>query len=324
MNSSGAALLLAALCASTFAAGTSAEGLTFGKQTYPFDRHNFAPLPTLVPLPPIPPLPALPTATAAAASPATVLVEQRAPLVQVHPSPPLTKVVQQYRVPLVQATPSSPAPVFHTAGPQSSAVPSTVETVILSYRKPTLVTFPNTVAPSPSNTVPLSTSSTGTLSTTTNNNKLLLGLAGRPSHHYDVMEIIDNDIEREPTPRVVNTPFIDGYRAHYGSSFGSTINDLTLLTNDLERIQQRLNNRLMNPTDTVALGSGGLGFVRLPNGNVFLGSGSLGYISGRQHNQSVAEARTRAENSLPDPLHFGHGPRTLPSNVAPIVLRFRP
>lgn len=316
MKLSIATVLLAATCASTLLNVAFTHEYSYDKVPFPYDRHNFGPLPTLVPLPPIPPLPALPTPTSGSVSPSKVFVSQSAPLVQVHPSP-VAKVVQQYRAP-----PSTLRPVY-SAAPPSSVLPSTVETVVLSYGKPTLVTFPETVAPSAPAAIPSSSSSLPPIFTTTSNNKLIVGLPERRTTQYDVMEVIDNDIEREMVSTVLNTPFIDGYRARYGLTRGSTIQDLALLTQELQGIHQRLNAGLMNPADTVALGSGGLGFVRLPNGNIFLGSGSLGYISGSQHNQSVADARTRAENATPDPLHFGHGPRPLPSNVLPIVLRFR-
>lgn len=57
----------------------------------------------------------------------------------------------------------------------------------------------------------------------------------------------------------------------------------------------------------VALGSGGLGFVQLPNGDVFLGSGSLGYISHKDHYDNVIEIANRRQKSHPrGPTSFGH------------------
>lgn len=64
----------------------------------------------------------------------------------------------------------------------------------------------------------------------------------------------------------------------------------------------------------VALGSGSLGYIRLPNGVVFIGSGSLGYISESQHTESVEAVKKQRQNSnypiVPSgPLLFGHGRR---------------
>lgn len=57
----------------------------------------------------------------------------------------------------------------------------------------------------------------------------------------------------------------------------------------------------------VALGSGGLGFVQLPNGDVYLGSGSLGYISHKDHYDSVTAITGRRQKIHPrGPLTFGH------------------
>jgi hypothetical protein len=57
----------------------------------------------------------------------------------------------------------------------------------------------------------------------------------------------------------------------------------------------------------VALGSGGLGFVQLPNGDVFLGSGSLGYVSHKDHYDSVNAIAGRRQKFHPrGPLTFGH------------------
>lgn len=57
----------------------------------------------------------------------------------------------------------------------------------------------------------------------------------------------------------------------------------------------------------VALGSGGLGFIRLPNGDVYLGSGSLGYVSHKDHYDNVIEISSRRQKSHPrGPTTFGH------------------
>lgn len=57
----------------------------------------------------------------------------------------------------------------------------------------------------------------------------------------------------------------------------------------------------------IALGSGGLGFVQLPNGEVYLGSGSLGYISHKEHYDTTVEHHNRRMRPHPrGPLTFGH------------------
>lgn len=57
----------------------------------------------------------------------------------------------------------------------------------------------------------------------------------------------------------------------------------------------------------VALGSGSLGFVRLPNGDVYLGSGSLGYISHKDHYDNVIDISSRRQKTHPrGPTTFGH------------------
>lgn len=57
----------------------------------------------------------------------------------------------------------------------------------------------------------------------------------------------------------------------------------------------------------VALGSGSLGFIQLPNGDVYLGSGSLGYISHKEHYDTTVEHHNRRMRPHPrGPLTFGH------------------
>lgn len=56
------------------------------------------------------------------------------------------------------------------------------------------------------------------------------------------------------------------------------------------------------------VGSGSLGFVRLPNGAVYLGSGSLGYIDDKQKLLELNEVRNR-QSPQAGPLTFGETPR---------------
>lgn len=62
------------------------------------------------------------------------------------------------------------------------------------------------------------------------------------------------------------------------------------------------------PTQPVQLGSGSLGYVRLPNGDVYLGSGSLGYTNDRLKANELNEVRNR-QSPQASPLTFGETPR---------------
>lgn len=56
------------------------------------------------------------------------------------------------------------------------------------------------------------------------------------------------------------------------------------------------------------LGSGSLGFIRLPNGAVYLGSGSLGYINQDQKSNELNQVRNR-QSPQAGPLTFGEAPQ---------------
>lgn len=58
----------------------------------------------------------------------------------------------------------------------------------------------------------------------------------------------------------------------------------------------------------VQLGSGSLGYIRLPNGAVYLGSGSLGYINDRQKVTQLNEIQSR-QSPQASPVTFGEVPR---------------
>ncbi|GAB0094292.1 uncharacterized protein DMENIID0001_095670 [Sergentomyia squamirostris] len=57
----------------------------------------------------------------------------------------------------------------------------------------------------------------------------------------------------------------------------------------------------------IALGSGSLGYIRLPNGVYFLGSGSLGYVSQKQYYDGLSNIQPQP--LVPGPLHFGRNDR---------------
>lgn len=58
----------------------------------------------------------------------------------------------------------------------------------------------------------------------------------------------------------------------------------------------------------VQLGSGSLGYIRLPNGAVYLGSGSLGYINDQQKFNQLNEIQSR-QSPQASPVTFGETPR---------------
>lgn len=71
-------------------------------------------------------------------------------------------------------------------------------------------------------------------------------------------------------------------------------------------IQSNALRRTQSPP-AVALGSGSLGYIRLPNGSIFIGSGSLGYIDSQQRANDIQSVRNR-QSPRPSPLSFGQTP----------------
>ncbi|XP_046812366.1 flocculation protein FLO11 [Lucilia cuprina] len=260
--------------------------------------HSFGPLPTTQPLPPVPSIPALPTARANKGP-----IVQTRTLLQTHPATTttqivpstylpspgtaVTKIAQQYQTPGLQSPPSRPA----TSTPSAPAVRSTTNGFGFSTRSTVGTSLNPTVhKPAPPPSQPL---------------RVPFG------KQYAVIEIIDNDLEQNNQP-FLSSPFIDTFRAHIGASgTGATpgpVGGIQIGTRSgANLLGQQRSSAQSSSGDAVALGSGGLGFIRLANGNVYLGSGSLGYISGQQHSQEINEARTRTGAPQPDPLHFGHG-----------------
>lgn len=85
----------------------------------------------------------------------------------------------------------------------------------------------------------------------------------------------------------------------------------TLPTNPLPPNPYTFNNLYPIPrisTVPVQLGSGSLGYVRLPNGAVYLGSGSLGYTNDRIKSEELQEVRSR-QSPQASPVTFGETPR---------------
>lgn len=66
--------------------------------------------------------------------------------------------------------------------------------------------------------------------------------------------------------------------------------------------------RALTNTAPTQLGSGSLGYIRLPNGAVYLGSGSLGYTNNHQKSNELNEIQNR-QSPQAGPLTFGETPR---------------
>lgn len=79
-------------------------------------------------------------------------------------------------------------------------------------------------------------------------------------------------------------------------------NPQTYPINDLYAVQPRIS------AVPVQLGSGSLGYVRLPNGAVFLGSGSLGYSNDQIKAEQLNQVRNR-QSPQASPVTFGETPR---------------
>ncbi|XP_017047356.1 ataxin-2 homolog [Drosophila ficusphila] len=265
-----------------------------------YTGHQFSALPTIHPLPPIPALPPLPTA--------------RVPLPRSRPTAPAASIVSHYLPPKPVVSTYVPPPVASPLSSISFHGTPTFKPVYgppqarITPPVPTLAT-PIVVPP----TGPAAFAAGGSLRIPFGKQALISPgesyvSNGRQLKQYAVIEIIDNDIDETPAPF---SSFFDRFGAHVGAPSGNGIQiDSRANSLLLEQQQLAIQPRSQGGSqagDAIALGSGGLGFVRLPNGNVYLGSGSLGYISGQQRVASVLEARTRSE-STSDALHFGHGP----------------
>lgn len=252
--------------------------------------HHFSPLPTVQPLPPVPALPPLPR---------TRIQQPTQSLASRYlPPTPAGPVVSRYQAPAYAAPLSSIT--FHGNAHAKVQVES-----------PTQQSLPIHVPSAPAAAQPLRIPFGKTALFSPGESYVA---NGRQLKQYAVIEIIDNDISDSPAP-FLNSGFLDQYRASVGASGTSATPTSTGVgfqldsrANALVLEQQALSLQpRANQGDAIALGSGGLGYIRLPNGNVYLGSGSLGYISGQQRVASVLDARTRSE-STSDALHFGHGP----------------
>ncbi|XP_030384640.1 uncharacterized protein LOC115631928 [Scaptodrosophila lebanonensis] len=309
-----------------------------------YTGHKFGPLPTVQPLPPVPALPALPTPrpiprSRPASAPAAAIANHYLPARPTAVAPPAANVVSHYLPPI--ASPISQVSYHGVATPNVKPIPASVYgapgggysitqqvnqqlagSPIVVPSGPSAQAFVASAPSAPSSpsapSAPALLSSGAALRVPFGKQPLISPgetyvANGRQLKQYAVVEFIDNDIDQSTSP-FLHSSFFDEYRAHIGASgTGATPptgNGLQIdsRANALVLEQQALGvQSRAQQGDAIALGSGGLGYIRLPNGNVYLGSGSLGYISGQQRIASVRDARTRAD-STPDAVHFGHGP----------------
>lgn len=248
--------------------------------------HQFIPpLSTIVPLPPVPALPALPTPRPPQGSGRPISPPAPSKLIASAYLPaPHAIVPSKIYTNLVSTIALSP-PVNHQYQPPPPPPPSASGSAYLPPTSPAL-------------------------------DNIYYAPKGRPLKQYAVVEIIDNDIEQGTEP-FLPTGYFDGARAQISASgTGASASEVSKLRigalppqqQQFLQQQQQQAQQGFPTAEAVSLGSGGLGYIRLPNGNVYLGSGSLGYISSQQHQQLLRDVRTRSEAALPDPLHFGHGP----------------
>ncbi|XP_075152617.1 uncharacterized protein LOC142226463 [Haematobia irritans] len=277
--------------------------------------HYFPALPTIKPLPAVPNLPPLPTGRP------KVSVNQQT-LYQTHPTlggntytipsgAGVGKIAQQYIPPsgaIYNTRPqSSPTPSFGISGSGGSY--GSAQTTGSGDSGLLLGTFTPGHNNAPT-TQPLRVPFGGTAvihPLPVQHNPL----DGRPLKQYAVIEIIDNDLKQNTEP-FLQTPVRNDFRALFGATgTGASAPALSGVQIDsranfniLE--QQRLALSQGNDNQ-IALGSGGLGLVRLPDGKIHLGSGSLGYISNQMVRANANDARTRSELARADALHFGHG-----------------
>lgn len=310
----------------------NANGYHYGPPTQPSaparpppnsnSGHYFGTIPTTAPLPPVPALPALPTGRPRvenflpAAPPSRT---QTQTIIQVHPSTsaapqqlrpssPYNSFAGGYGEPQPQAQPpqgggyfylppTGSAPSAPSAPGRFPAGPLQPQPLRVPFGQQAIYKIGNGIGPDGDFYV----------------------VNGRQLKQYAVVEYVDNDISQDTKP-FLSQSFLNNYRALVGASGTGAIAplpsamQLDSTANAILREQQRLAFRgATSRGDTIALGSGGIGFVRLPDGSVTLGSGSLNFVTGQQHLADLRNARTRSESQR-DPLHFGHGPLEDPNN----------
>uniref|UniRef100_A0A0K8VX23 Uncharacterized protein n=1 Tax=Bactrocera latifrons TaxID=174628 RepID=A0A0K8VX23_BACLA len=306
----------------------NADGYHYGPPTAPSaparppsnSGHYFGPIPTIAPLPPIPALPALPTGR---------------PRVQHFlPGPPPTRTQTQTIVQVHPGSSAAPRPAtpqqLPPSGPYNSFGGNFGERLPAQptqgggyhYGPPTALTpsapsgpggFPQgPLQPQPVR-VPFGQQPIYKIGNDLGPDDDFYVVNGRQLKQYAVVEFVDNDISQDTKPFLTQS-FVNNYRAFVGASGTGAIAplpsamQLDSAANAILREQQRLAFRGATARgDTIALGSGGIGYVRLPDGSITLGSGSLNFVTGQQHLSELRNARTRSESQR-DPLHFGHGP----------------
>lgn len=132
---------------------------------------------------------------------------------------------------------------------------------------------------------------------------------GRVLKQYLVMEDHEDD---NTLDSYINNPYTGhGFKPFIPSNFNVDQSNRPNLgfpqtVQDITSIPLTAN---ANPTTgAIALGSGSLGYIRLPNGAIYLGSGSLGYINDQQRLNAIQSVRNR-QSPAAGPLSFGHTPR---------------
>ncbi|XP_037959928.1 uncharacterized protein LOC119689220 [Teleopsis dalmanni] len=273
-------------------------------------EHVFGPIPTIQPLPPIPALPPLPTARSKfPLQPQTLLFHTAQPTIAprqslgtlfIPPTAPATFTVTNAQQPqaFVGFIPPTASATFGSGVGVAAGAPPTAPPLRIPFGKQAVIHLP------------------------TADERDFYVVNGRQLKQYAVIEIIDNDIEQSVQP-FLSGPTYDLNRARIGASGTGALSPLPSTqglqigsrSSALLVEQQRVEQPTQSVDDPITLGSGGLGYVRLPNGNVYLGSGSLGYISAQQRSRFVMDARTRTGANAPSPLHFGHGALGGTSNV---------
>ncbi|XP_067626014.1 uncharacterized protein [Eurosta solidaginis] len=269
--------------------------------------HYFAPIPTTAPLPPVPSIPPLPKAPARTQP-------QVQTVVHVHQNPPRQQRPQVGHTASSVQLPANFNTGYNYLRPASPHAPSQAPLIGFQFT-PSTASAPS----GPPLRIPFGKQPI--ISYVGDPDDKIYEVNGRQLKQYAVVEFVDNDISQDTKPFLTQS-FVNNYRALVGASGTGAIAplpssmQLASTANVILLEQQRLAQQGSSAGrrgDTIALGSGGIGFVRLPDGTISLGSGSLNFVTAQQHLEDLRNARTRSELQR-DALHFGHGPFEEPSN----------
>ncbi|KAJ6648512.1 hypothetical protein Bhyg_03742 [Pseudolycoriella hygida] len=132
---------------------------------------------------------------------------------------------------------------------------------------------------------------------------------GRVLKQYLVMEDHDDD---NTLDSLVNNPYTGhAFKPYFPSNYNvdqSNRQNLGFPQSQALVNAEPLATNANPTTGAIQLGSGSLGYIRLPNGAIYLGSGSLGYINDQQRISAIESVRNR-QSPAAGPLSFGHTPR---------------